>query len=90
MTTTTEMTNEEIQAEVIRLIATELGWWRNAPKVELDDTFEKLKADSLDRLSLSMNFEEEFNIEIGDDEAMGVVTVRDAVDLVTRKVGEKG
>lgn len=80
---------DEIETKVIHLIAHELGWWRNAPKVELEDTFEKLRADSLDCLSLSMTLEEEFDIQISDQEAADMKTVGQAVELVRAKGGVK-
>ncbi len=44
-----------------------------------------LGADSLDVVELVMAFEEEFNVEIPDEEAEKLVTVSDAVEyLVTR------
>lgn len=45
-----------------------------------------LGADSLDVVELIMTVEEEFRIEIADDEADKVSTVRDVVELVDRKV----
>lgn len=45
-----------------------------------------LKADSLDMIELVMGFEEEFEIEITDDEAEEVKTVGDAMDLLAKKL----
>ena len=41
-----------------------------------------LGADSLDTVELVMRFEEEFNIEIPDEEAEKITSVRDAVDYI--------
>ncbi len=41
-----------------------------------------LGADSLDLVELIMSMEEEFDIEISDDEAEKLVTVRDVLDYV--------
>lgn len=41
-----------------------------------------LNADSLDLVELIMQLEEEFGIEISDDEATNIVTVKDAVDFI--------
>ena len=43
-----------------------------------------LKADSLDMVELTMALEEEFEIEVADDEAAAVVTVKNGLDLVER------
>jgi acyl carrier protein len=45
-----------------------------------------LAADSLDIVELVMAFEEEFRIEIADDEAEKVSTVRDVHDLIEAKL----
>ena len=46
-----------------------------------------LKADSLDMIELTMAIEEEFHLEIADDDAAAVVTVKDGMDLVERVLG---
>jgi acyl carrier protein len=52
--------------------------------VTLDARFEDLGADSLDATEFVMALEEEFSIEIGDEEAEKISTLRDAVDTVRR------
>ena len=42
-----------------------------------------LCADSLDIVELVMAFEEEFNVEIPDDAAEKIATVKDAIDFIT-------
>lgn len=51
-----------------------------------DTTIESLGADSLDGVELVMQMEEDFSIEITDDEGDKIVTVADAINLVERKV----
>jgi acyl carrier protein len=46
-----------------------------------------LLADSLDAIELTMAFEDEFGVEISDDEEAACTTVGDCVDLVARKLG---
>ncbi len=41
-----------------------------------------LGADSLDTVELIMQFEEEFNIEIPDEEAEKITTVKEAIDYI--------
>lgn len=45
-----------------------------------------LEADSLDIVELVMAFEEEFDIEIPDDSAEGILTVGDAVNYIQGKL----
>ncbi len=47
-----------------------------------------LGADSLDTVELVMAFEEEFNIEIPDEDAEGISTVQDAIDYIKKNVKE--
>ena len=46
-----------------------------------------LGADSLDNIELIMAFEEEFDVEISDDDGEKVQTVGGAVDLIMQKLG---
>jgi acyl carrier protein len=47
---------------------------------------EDLGADSLDTVELVMAFEEEFGIEIPDEDAEKILTVQQAVDYITEKL----
>jgi acyl carrier protein len=47
-----------------------------------------LGADSLDTVELVMAFEEEFNVEIPDDDAQQITTVKAAIDYLSKKIGE--
>ncbi len=57
--------------------------------VEADKVTEKasfiddLGADSLDNVELVMAFEEEFGVEIPDDAAEKILTIKDAVDFIS-------
>ena len=56
-------------------------------KITMDAKFiDDLGADSLDTVELIMQFEEEFNIEIPDEEAENLLSVRNAVDYITQKL----
>ena len=69
---------DEIHQKVIDLIVDQLGVDADSVKEEahfIDD----LGADSLDTVELVMAFEEEFDIEIPDEDAEKLETVGDAV-----------
>ena len=56
-------------------------------KISMDAKFiDDLGADSLDTVELIMQFEEEFGIEIPDEEAEGLLSVGQAVDYITNKL----
>ena len=56
-------------------------------KITMDAKFiDDLGADSLDTVELIMQFEEEFSIEIPDEEAEDLLSVGQAVDYITNKL----
>jgi acyl carrier protein len=73
-----------IESKVKDIIINELGV--EPEKVTLDASFvEDLGADSLDTVELVMAFEEEFGIEIPDEDAEGLQKVGDAVRYLQEK-----
>tara|TARA_Y100000739_G_C20312640_1_gene330660 strand:- start:42 stop:275 length:234 start_codon:yes stop_codon:yes gene_type:complete len=55
-------------------------------KITLDAKFiDDLGADSLDTVELIMQFEEEFEIEIPDDDAEKILSVQQALDYIKSK-----
>lgn len=57
----------------------------NADEVKLESKFvEDLGADSLDVVELVMELENKFNIEIPDEEAEKISTVKDVVDYIEK------
>lgn len=52
--------------------------------VESAAFIDDLGFDSLDNVEFIMSAEEEFDLEISDDEAEHITTVKDAVDLIQR------
>lgn len=72
----------EIQDKVRSIIASQLGVEEG--KIHLESKFvDDLGADSLDTVELVMAFEEEFNIEIPEEEAEKITTVKSVVDYIT-------
>jgi acyl carrier protein len=75
---------DNAEAKVKEIIINELGV--EPEKVTLEASFvEDLGADSLDTVELVMAFEEEFGIEIPDEDAEQLQTVGDAVKYLKGK-----
>ena len=55
-------------------------------KITMEAKFIDLGADSLDTVELIMQFEEEFGIEIPDEDAEGLLSVGQAVDYIATKL----
>lgn len=70
-----------IEERVKKIIVDQLG--AKAEEVKPEASFiEDLGADSLDTVELVMALEEEFDIEIPDEEAEKITTVQSAIDYV--------
>jgi acyl carrier protein len=64
-----------------------LGRGLDGEKIIIDaDLLRDLDLDSLDTMELTLGMEERFGIEIPDKELEGLVTVRDAVTLIEKKL----
>ncbi len=75
------MTNEELFKSIKQMIVDQLGV--DEDTLTEDSSFvDDLNADSLDMVELVMAMEQEFDIEIPDDVAEKVATVKDAVEYV--------
>lgn len=55
--------------------------------IKLGTTFEDLNADSLDVVELIMALEEEFDIEIPDEDAENIKSIENAVGYIAEKTG---
>ena len=78
----------QIDDKIRTIIAEQLG----APESSLtyDAKFvESLGADSLDVVELIMALEENFEIEIPDEEAQKIETVGDAINFISRKLSSQ-
>jgi acyl carrier protein len=75
------MADMSIEEKVKQIIVEELGV--DEPEVTPNARFiEDLGADSLDTVELVMRFEEEFDIEIPDEDAEKIQSVRDAITYI--------
>ena len=71
----------EIASRVKVIIADKLNVDENEVTENAEFT-KDLGADSLDTVELSMEFEKEFGINIPDDKAEGITTVKDAIEYI--------
>jgi acyl carrier protein len=80
------MSDKSIEERVKEIIVDQLGV--SADQVTLEAKFvEDLGADSLDTVELVMALEEEFDVEVPDDEAEKLQAVNDVVTFITSKKG---
>lgn len=80
---------EEIQAKLKEIVMDRLNAEEDQIKPEASFV-EDLGADSLDIVELIMGIEEEFDIEIPDEDAEKLTTVGEAMDYVKSKLGVEG
>lgn len=77
--------SEELMSKITKVVVEKLGV--KEEQVKLESTFvEDLGADSLDQVELIMALEDEFNIEIPDEDAEKLKSVSDALNYVKSKV----
>ena len=75
------MSTSAIETKVKNIIADQLGVGEDEIKPE-SSFIEDLGADSLDIVELVMAMEEEFEVEIPDEEAENIKTVGDAINYI--------
>ena len=75
------MSTSTIEVKVRSIIADQLGVGEDEIKPE-SSFIEDLGADSLDIVELVMAMEEEFEVEIPDEEAENIKTVQDAINYI--------
>ena len=77
-------TEERVRLILSDKLAQDLADIKDTARLEED-----LNADSLDLVEIIMETEDEFDLEITDEEAEHVKTVKQAIDLAVAKVAQK-
>ena len=81
------MSTEEIEQKVTDIVAEQMG----VDKAEINREthfINDLNADSLDTVELVMEFEDEFELSIPDEEAEKIQTVGQAIDYIQEHQGK--
>lgn len=79
------MDRDEIFGKVKEITVSQLGVEES--EVDIDTSFvDDLGADSLDIVELVMALEEEFGLEIPDEDAEKIATIKDGVDYIEKKI----
>ncbi|MCU0247568.1 MAG: acyl carrier protein [Bryobacter sp.] len=82
------MTREQIESKVKSIIVEQLG----VDEAQVDGTasfVDDLGADSLDIVELIMAFEEAFDLDVPDEDAEKLTTVKQANDYIEEKLSKK-
>ena len=81
------MDEAEIQEKVISIVAEQMGVDKG--EINRDTNFvNDLNADSLDTVELVMEFEDEFETSIPDDQAEKIQTVGQAIDFIREHIAK--
>ncbi|RKY09726.1 MAG: acyl carrier protein [Planctomycetota bacterium] len=82
------MADVNIQEKVIEIVSEQMGVDKGevAPETSF---INDLNADSLDTVELVMEFEDEFDMSIPDEEAEKIQTVGAAIDYITKIMNEQ-
>jgi len=73
----------DIELKLRELISKNLGIKSD---FDLNETFNELGADSLDAVELIMAIEDEFKVEVSDDEAQNLTTAATLIEFVKSKL----
>lgn len=82
------MADVDIQAKVIEIVSEQMGVDKD--EITPETSFiNDLNADSLDTVELVMEFEDEFDMSIPDEEAEKIQTVGAAIEYITQTMKDK-
>jgi acyl carrier protein len=79
-----DLSHDHVSKTVLSMVATLVG--RKVEEIPLDESLTDLGFESLDAFNVLYAIEEEFGIEIPDEKARSLGTVRDFIDCVTQVI----
>jgi acyl carrier protein len=79
---------DELTQRILRIIAETQR--KDPAEVTIDSTFEELGIDSMDGVNIVFALENEFNINVPDEEVKNIRSVRDMVTGVERLIAQAG
>jgi acyl carrier protein len=82
------MQTDELTQRILRIIAETQR--KDPAQVTIDSSFEELGIDSMDGVNIVFALENEFNINVPDEEVKNIHSVRDMVDGTIRLIGQGG
>lgn len=80
--------SDELTERVLRIIAETQR--KDPSTITIDSTFEELGIDSMDGVNIIFAVENEFNINVPDEDLKSIKSVRDVVEGVRRLVEQSG
>jgi acyl carrier protein len=83
----TEPENDELTQKVLRIVADTQR--KEVSLVRVDSSFEELGIDSMDGVNIVFALENEFDVNVPDEEVKNIRCVKDMVDGIRRLVAEK-
>ncbi|HUA87190.1 MAG TPA: phosphopantetheine-binding protein [Bryobacteraceae bacterium] len=83
--------SQELAAELFQRVAQVIARTQHIPpeSIAVDSTFEQLKIDSLDGINILFAIEGEFDIDIPDEDARQIRSVREMVEGIEKLLAAK-
>jgi len=79
--------SDNVEEKVIEIVSEQMG--EDKSELTRETSFvNDLNADSLDTVELVMEFEDEFELSIPDEEAEKIQTIGQAIDYITEHLGQ--
>lgn len=89
MAFTREAIEEKVKASIIKIFNTKGGEGKDTKEIDIQAKFvDDLGADSLDQIDFIMDIEDEFDIEIPDEDVEKMTAVEDMVNYLMKKLND--